>query len=79
MENWFNSFPTAARNARLNPNSEAEPRNGAKNTQEPSRGWIEEGKFQPGPFSYQKLGFALFVPFRGKSISEFGLNPVANE
>ena len=31
-------------------------------------------KFQPGLFSCQQLGFALFVPFRGYSISEFGFS-----
>ena len=34
---------------------------------------MEAGKFPPIPFSGQKFGFALFVPFRGYSISEFGL------
>ena len=33
------------------------------------------GKFLRGLFSCQKSDFALFAPFRGHSISEFGFKP----
>ena len=59
----------------FNPNSEIQPRKGAKNTKETSRGWMEAGRFPTGPFSSQKLGFALLVPFRGHSLSECGFKP----
>ena len=61
-------------NTDFNLNSEGQPRKGAKNAEEPRQGRLELGQFLPAPFSCQKLGFALFVTFRGHSISELGFS-----
>ena len=59
-------------------NSELQPRKSTESTEMPRWKCLEPGLFSTAPFSYEKLSFALFVPFRGHSISEFGIK-VANK
>ena len=63
----------------LNPNSEVQPRKGAENTKQPRRKCRVAGQFLSGPHAARLLGSALFVPFRGQSVSEFGVKTAGKQ